>query len=99
MLERKRRQYNENNPDEKPHGDSQRDTPISENCTMKSINKSTMVAQGPAEDDDENKSCKAWTIEMLTNDHDISMNMMNAQESMSEDKKSSYMPERYTKTI
>ena len=29
MLERKRRRFNENNPDEKPHGDSQSDTPIS----------------------------------------------------------------------
>ena len=44
-----------------------------------------MVAQGPADDDDENESCKAWTMEMLTNNGDISMSMMNEQESMSED--------------
>ena len=87
MLERKRRQFNKNNPNEKPHGDSQSDTPISENHTVKSINKSTMVAQGPADDDDENKSHKAWTMEMLTNNGDISMSMMNEQESMSEDDK------------
>ena len=87
MLERKRKQFNENKPDEKPHGDSQSDTSISENHTVKSINKSTMVAQGPADDDDESESHKAWTMEMLTNDGDISMSMMNEQESMSKDDK------------
>ena len=46
-----------------------------------------MVAQGPADDDDENELCKAWTMEMLTNDGDISTSMMNEQESMSEDDK------------
>ena len=59
MLERKRRQFNENTPDENPHGDSQSDISISENHTVKSINKSTMVAQGPVDDDDENELCKA----------------------------------------
>ena len=46
-----------------------------------------MVAQGPADDDDENESHKVWTMEMLTNDSDISTSMMNEQESMSEDDK------------
>ena len=87
MLERKRRQLNENNPDEKPHGDSQSDTPISENHRAKSINKSTMVAQGPMDDDDENESHKAWTMEMLMNNGNISMSMTNEQESMSKDDK------------
>ena len=87
ILERKRRQFNENNPDEKPHGDSQSDTLISKNCTVKSINKSTMVAQGPVDDDDKNESRKVWTMEMLTNDGDISMSMTNEQESMSKDDK------------
>ena len=98
ILERKRRQFNENNPNEKPNGDSHSDISISENHTVKSINKSTLVAQGPVDDDDENESCKAWTMEMLTNDSDISMSMMNEEESMSEDEKSSYMPEWYTQT-
>ena len=87
ILERKRRQLNENNPDEKPNSDSQSDIPISENCTVKSINKSTLVAQGPADDDDENESRKAWTMEMLMNDSDISTNTMNETELMSEDEK------------
>ena len=34
ILERKRRQLNKNNPDKKPDGDSQSDTPISEKCTV-----------------------------------------------------------------
>ena len=46
-----------------------------------------MVAQGPADDDDKNESLKAWTMEMLTNDSNISMSMTNEQESMSEDDK------------
>ena len=87
MLERKRRRINKNNPNEKPNGDSQSDMPISENCTIKSINKSTLVAQGPADDDDKNELCKAWTMEMLTNDGHISTSMMNEEESMSEDEK------------
>ena len=56
MLERKRRQLNENNPNKKSDNDSQSDTPICEKSTVKSINKSTSVAQGPADDDDENES-------------------------------------------
>ena len=71
----------------KPDYDSQNDTPISEKSTEKSIDKSTLVAQGPADDDDENKSCKAWTIELLMKNRDISRNMMNEEESMSEDVK------------
>ena len=87
ILERKSRQFNENYPDEKPDCDNQSDTAISENCTVKSINKSTMVAKGPVDDDDENKSCKVWTMEMLMNNGNISTSMMNEQESMSEDDK------------
>ena len=87
VLERERRQFNKNTIDEKPHGDSQSDTSISQNHSVKSINKSTMVAQGPADDDDKNELCKAWTMEMLTNDGDISMSMTNEQQSMSKDDK------------
>ena len=87
ILERKRRHFNENNPDKKSDGDSQSDTPISEKSTVNSINKSTLVAQGPADDDDKNESRKAWTMEMLMNDSDISTNMRNEEESMSDDEK------------
>ena len=56
------------------------------------------MAQGPADDDDKNELRKAWTMEMLTNDGDISMSMMNEEELMSKDEKSSYLPEQYTQT-
>ena len=39
------------------------------------------------DDDDENEPQKAGTMEMLMNDGDISMNMMNEEESMSDDEK------------
>ena len=45
------------------------------------------MAQGPADDDDENELRKAWTMEMLTNNGDISTNTMNEEESMSDDEK------------
>ena len=46
-----------------------------------------MITQGPADDDDENESRKACTMEMLTNDGDISTNMRNEEELMSDDEK------------
>ena len=46
-----------------------------------------MVAQGSVDDDDENESRKAWTMEMLMNNGNISTSMMNEQESMSKDDK------------
>ena len=87
MLERKRRRLNENNPDKISDSDSQSDTPISEKSMVKSIHKSTSVAQGPADDDDKNESQKVWTMEMLMNNGDISMNTTNEEESMSADEK------------
>ena len=71
ILERKRRRFNEYNPDEKPNSDSQSDILISEKHTVKSINKSTLVAQGPVDDDNKNESRKVWTMEMLTNEGNI----------------------------
>ena len=59
ILERKRRRLHENNPDKKSDNDNQSDRPISEKSTINSINKSTLVAQGPVDDDDENESQKA----------------------------------------
>ena len=87
QLERKRRRLNKSTPNENAHGISQSDTSINENHTVKSIIKTTMVAQGPLDDDDENELCTAWTMEMLMNDGDISMIMMNEQKQMSEEDK------------
>ena len=45
------------------------------------------MVQGPTDDDDENESWKAWTMEMLMSDSSISMTMMNGPQQMSEDYK------------
>ena len=45
------------------------------------------MAQGSTDDDDENKSQKAWTMEMLMNNGDISMSIMNEPEQVSEEVK------------
>ena len=45
------------------------------------------MAQGPTEDDNKNESRKAWTMEMLMNSGDNSANMMNEEESMSDDER------------
>ena len=49
-----------------------------------------MVVQVPTDDNDENESQKAWTMEMLMNDGDISTSMTNEPEQVSEEDKSSY---------
>ena len=87
MLERKRRQFNKSTPDEKPHGVSQSDTLINENCTVNPFSRVTTVVQGPLDDNDENESRKVWTVEMLTNNDDISMSMTNEPEQVTEEDK------------
>ena len=47
----------------------------------------TSEVQGPTDDDNENKLRKAWTMEMLTNDGNFSVNTTNEVESMSDDEK------------
>ena len=54
---------------------------------MESFNKSTTAEKGPTDVDDENKSCKAWSMEMLMNDGNISMSMMNEEELINEEDK------------
>ena len=45
------------------------------------------MAQGPAEDDNKNKSQKTWTMEMLMNGSNNSANTTSDEESMSDDEK------------
>ena len=52
---------------------------------VNSINESMSEVQGPADDNNKNESRKAWTMEMLMNDSDISANMTNEEELMSDD--------------
>ena len=85
ILERKKRQIYDSNPEEKTDDNNQCDTMISEKSTENSINELTRVAQGPTEDDNKNESQKAWTMEKLMNGGDNSVNTMNEEESMSDD--------------
>ena len=87
ILERKRRCLNENDPNKKSDDYNQSDAHINKRSTVNSINKSTPEVQGLMDDDNENKSRKAWTMEMLRNYGNISANTTNKVESMSDDVK------------
>ena len=87
LWERKRRRLNERIPDEKEHGVSKSDTSINEKHTDNPFNKVAMVVQSPLDDNDKTKSQKAWTMEMLMNNGDISMSMTNEPEQVSEEDK------------
>ena len=87
ILERNKRRLNNNNPEEKTDDDNQCDTQISEKSTENTINELTPVAQGPIDDDKKHESRKAWTMEMLMNGFDNSMNTMSEEESMSDNER------------
>ena len=87
ILERKKRRFNYNDPEEKTDDSNQCDTPISERGTENSINELTPEAQGPTEDDSKNESQKAWTMEMLMNGFDNSTNTTSEEESMSDNER------------
>ena len=84
VLERKRRRYNEKNPDKKSDDDKQCDAQINDMSTENSINESTPEVQGPTDDNEKKELRKAWTMEMLMNDGDISTNSTSGEESMSD---------------
>ena len=86
-LEKKRRQLNERTPNKYVHDVSQSDTSLNENPTGNTFNNVATVVQGPTGDDDENELQKAWTMEMLMSDSDISTTMTNGLEQVSEDYK------------
>ena len=87
ILERKRRHLNEDDPNKKSNDYSQSDASINKKSTVNSINESTPEVQGRMDDDNENELQKAWTMEMLMNDGNISMNTTNEEVSMSDDEK------------
>ena len=87
ILERKRRRLSENDPDKKSEDCNPSDAPINKMSTVNSINESMSEVQGPMDDNNKNKSQKAWTMEMLMNGGDISANTMNEEVSMSDDEK------------
>ena len=87
ILERKRRHLSKEDPKKKSDDCNQSDASISKRSTVNSINESMTEVQDPTDDNNENESRKAWTMEMLTNDSVISVNTMNEVESMSDDEK------------
>ena len=86
-LEKKRRQLNETTPNEYIHDMSQSDISLNENPTGNTFNNVATVVQGPTDDDVKNELQKAWTMEMLMNEGNISMTMTNGLEQVSEDYK------------
>ena len=71
-LEKKRRQLNRDIPSENVHNISQSNRTISETDCKKAINKETNTVQSPTSYNEEKESRKAWTMEMLMMDCDIS---------------------------
>ena len=87
ILERKKRRFNHNDPEENSVDYNQCETMISEAGTETSINEMIPETKGPTDDSNKNESRKAWTMEMLMNSGDISTNTTNEEESMSDDEK------------
>ena len=87
ILERKKRRFNHNDPEENSDNYNQCETMISDAGTEKSINEMIPETKGPTDDSNKNESRKAWTMEMLMNGGDISTNTTNEVESMSDDEK------------
>ena len=75
-LEKKRRGLNENTLNENVHDVSQSDVSINENTTVNSFNNEVTTVQGPMDDNNEIKSQKACTVEMLMNNSNILTLMM-----------------------
>ena len=87
ILERKKRRFNHNDPEENSVDYNQCETMISEAGTETSINEMIPETKGPTDDSNKNESQKAWTMEMLMNGGDISTNTTTEEESMSDDEK------------
>ena len=87
ILERKKRRFNHNDPKENSGNYNQCEMTISDAGTEKSINEMIPETKGPMDDGNRNESWKAWTMEMLMNGGDISTNIRNEEESMSDDEK------------
>ena len=87
ILERKKRRFNHNDPEESSDNYNQCDTMISDAGTEKSINEMIPETKGPTDDNNKNESQKAWTMEMLMNGFDNSTNTANEEESMSDNER------------
>ena len=86
-LEKKRRQLNENTPDENVYDVCQSDVSINENTTVSSFSNKGTTVQGPTDDNNEIESWKACTMEIPMIDGDISMITMIGHEQEKENYK------------
>ena len=84
-LEKKRRQLNENTPNENVYNVNQSDISINGNTTVNSFNNEVTTVQGPTGDNTKIKLWKVWTMEMLMNNGDILMTMTNGLKQARED--------------
>ena len=82
ILERKKRRFNHNDPEESSDNYNQCDTMINDSGTENSINEMIPETKGPTDDNNKNESRKAWTMEMLMNGFDNSTNTASEEESM-----------------
>ena len=87
ILERKKRRFNHNDPEENSDNYNQCDTMISDAGTENSIYETIPETKGPTEDNNKNESWKAWTMEMLMNGFDNSTNTASKEESMSDNER------------
>ena len=87
ILDRKKRHLSKEVPDKKSYNYNQSDASINKSSTVNSINESTSVVQGPTDDNNKIELRKEWAMVMPTNDGDISANMTNEAESMSDNEK------------
>ena len=87
ILERKKRRFNHNDPEESSDNYNQCDTMISDAGTENSINEMIPETKGPTDDNNKNESRKAWTMEMLMSGFDDSTNTASKEESMSDNER------------
>ena len=73
--------------DENVHYVSQSDVSLNENPRRNTFNNKATIGKGPTGDNDEIELWKAWTMEMLMNDSNISTTMTNGSEQASGDYK------------
>ena len=86
-LEKKQRRLNRDIPSENVHNISQSNSTINETNPEKAINKETNTVQGPTSYGEEKESQKAWTMEMLMMDGDISTAEADEKEQIEESHK------------
>ena len=87
ILERKKRRFNHNDPEESSDNYNQCDTMINDSGTENSINEMIPETKGPTDDNNKNELRKAWTMEMLMNGFDNSTNTASEEESMSDNER------------